>query len=257
MTIFTFLVTLGGVCLFFVCGASAVDPDRVSVMEGDAMTLYTGVEMNQQDKMTWFFGEDRIAVINGDKNVPAAELDEMKRKLVKEGESVTLESRVIKNPNNSMTWYFNDTRIAEITGDQRKICTDDQCKERFRDRLKLDHQTGSLTITNTRTTDSGEYKLKNSSSRFSIIRSFTVTVTVTYVSDSGSSSVVAVVVVLLLLLVAAAVYYKRQAIMKFIRRQRSDQKDDAEDSSREQTNALMQLAPNGTSLNNTDVVSET
>ncbi|XP_016388099.1 uncharacterized protein LOC107723883 isoform X1 [Sinocyclocheilus rhinocerous] len=313
MTIFTFLVTLGGVCLFFVCGASAVDPDRVSVMEGDAMTLYTGVEMNQQDKMTWFFGEDRIAVINGDKSkiceddqckerfrdrlnvnqtgsltitninttdsglyilkitsrnnenifsvtvhdVPAAELDEMKRKLVKEGESVTLESRVIKNPNNSMTWYFNDTRIAEITGDQRKICTDDQCKERFRDRLKLDHQTGSLTITNTRTTDSGEYKLKNSSSRFSIIRSFTVTVTVTYVSDSGSSSVVAVVVVLLLLLVAAAVYYKRQAIMKFIRRQRSDQKDDAEDSSREQTNALMQLAPNGTSLNNTDVVSET
>ncbi|XP_016108475.1 uncharacterized protein [Sinocyclocheilus grahami] len=207
MTIFTLLVTLGGVCLFFVCGASAVDPDRVSVsvMEGDAMTLYTGVEMNQ-DRMMWFFGDDRIAVINGDTS---------------------------------------------------KICEDDQCKQRFRDRLNV-NQNGSLTVTNIRTTDSGDCKLQISSSRFCIIRSFTVTVT--YVSDSGSSSVVAVavvvVVLLLLLLIAAAVYYKRQAIMKFIRRQRSDQKDDAEDSSREQTNAL-QKAPNGTSLNNTDVVSET
>ncbi len=104
----------------------------------------------------------------------------MKRKSVKEGESVTLDSRVIKNPNDLMTWYFNDTIIVEVTGDQSKICTDDQCKERFRDRLKLDHQTGSLTITDIRTTDSGDYKLKNSSSRFSIIRIFTVTVTCEY-----------------------------------------------------------------------------
>ncbi|XDV23916.1 hypothetical protein PO909_028262, partial [Leuciscus waleckii] len=83
------------------------------------------------------------------RGVSAAERDEVKRKSVKEGESVTLDPGEIKITNDVMTWYFNDILIAEITGDQSKICTDVQCKERFSDRLKLDHQTGSLTITNT------------------------------------------------------------------------------------------------------------
>ncbi|XP_016115198.1 uncharacterized protein [Sinocyclocheilus grahami] len=85
-------------------------------------------------------------------DAPDAELGKVKTISVMEGKAVTLDPGVIKNPNDEMTWYFNETLIAEITGDQRKICTDDQCKERFRDRLKLDNQTGSLTITNTRTT---------------------------------------------------------------------------------------------------------
>ncbi|XDV23591.1 hypothetical protein PO909_028111 [Leuciscus waleckii] len=85
---------------------------------------------------------------------------ETNTKSVEEGESFTFDPGVIKNPNDVITWYFNEACIAEITGNQSKICIDDQCKERFRDRLKLDHQTGSLTIMNTRTTDSGEYKLQ-------------------------------------------------------------------------------------------------
>ncbi len=99
---------------------------------------------------------------------------------MKERESVTLYTGVV-NPDDLMMLYFNDILITEITGDN-KICTDVQCKdgdERFRDRLKLDHQTGSLTIMNTRTTDSGLYTLQihSSSSSSVIMRSFRVTVT--------------------------------------------------------------------------------
>uniref|UniRef100_A0A8C1RBV3 Ig-like domain-containing protein n=1 Tax=Cyprinus carpio TaxID=7962 RepID=A0A8C1RBV3_CYPCA len=120
----------------------------------------------------------RVAV----NDVPAAQRDEKKTKSVVEGQSVTLDPDVTKNPNDVMMWYFNETLIAEITGDQSKICTDDECKERFRDRLKLDHQTGSLTITNTRTTDSGEYKLKIISSNSSSVvitslKSFSISIT--------------------------------------------------------------------------------
>ncbi|XDV24076.1 hypothetical protein PO909_028352, partial [Leuciscus waleckii] len=125
----------------------------------------------------------------------------MKRKSVNEGESVTLDPGVINNPNDLMMWYSDDTLLAEITGDQSKICTDVQCKERFRDRLKLDHQTGSLTITNTRNTDSGEYKLQiNSISlrrSISSVKSFDVTV-ISLPGSGLSAGVVAGVVVVLL-----------------------------------------------------------
>uniref|UniRef100_A0A9J7Y630 Immunoglobulin domain-containing protein n=1 Tax=Cyprinus carpio carpio TaxID=630221 RepID=A0A9J7Y630_CYPCA len=229
----------------FKCASGGVaDSVSVSVMEGDSVTLHTDVKTSQQEEISWYFDDTRIAQITGDQSyictdvqcnegterfrnrlkldhqtgsltitnitntdsglyklvilhsssdsvliftvavqgVPAAERDEIKRKSVKEGESVTLDPDVRKNlKNDLMTWYFTDTLIAEITGDQSKICTDDQCDERFRDRLKLDHQTGSLTIMNIRTTDSGLYKLQISSTNLrrhsiSSIKSFDVSV---------------------------------------------------------------------------------
>ncbi|KAL0149467.1 hypothetical protein M9458_055255, partial [Cirrhinus mrigala] len=85
---------------------------------------------------------------------------------VMEGDSVIFQTGVETNQQYRIRWYCKDTRIAQITGDVNKICTDVQCNkgtERFRGRLKLNHQTGSLTIMNIRTTDSGAYQLKISS----------------------------------------------------------------------------------------------
>ncbi|XP_016371634.1 uncharacterized protein LOC107711207, partial [Sinocyclocheilus rhinocerous] len=105
-------------------------------------------------------------------DVPGLETDKTKAKSVKEGETVTFDPGVINNPNYLMRWYFNDSLITEITGDQSKICTD--ADERFRDRLKLDHQTESLIITNTRSTDSGDYHLEIVTNSSSIRRQYSV-----------------------------------------------------------------------------------
>jgi len=91
-----------------------------------------------------------------------------------EGDTVTLNTDIIKTQQDRMKWYFKGARIAEINGDQSKICEDDACPEIFRDRLKLDHQTGSLTITNTRNTHSGLYELQITSRRSE--KKFNVTV---------------------------------------------------------------------------------
>lgn len=88
-------------------------------------------------------------------------------KKVKEGESVSLDSGVTEKQNDSITWYFNGIRVAQINGTPSEACTDVQCdtgNERLRERLELNHQTGSLTIINTRITDTGEYQREITSS---------------------------------------------------------------------------------------------
>ncbi|XDV23532.1 hypothetical protein PO909_028075, partial [Leuciscus waleckii] len=80
---------------------------------------------------------------------------------VKGGDSVILHTNDKIHNKDIIKWFFKNTRIAQIIGNI-SICTDVQCNEgteRFRDRLKLDHQTGSLTITNITNTDSGVYHL--------------------------------------------------------------------------------------------------
>ncbi|XP_067252742.1 uncharacterized protein [Chanodichthys erythropterus] len=262
-------------------GVSGVDTGGVFVMEGDSVTLHTGVEKTHQDRMKWYFNDIRIAQINGDPSktctdvqckdgderfrgrlkldhqtgsltimntrttdaglyklwitsggsdrqkifsvtvhgVSAAERDKMKRK-VKKGESVILDPGV---DGDSMVWYFNEIRIAEITGDQSKICKDDQCDERFRDRLKLDHQTGSLTITNTRNTDSGEYTLKSISGSVhrrrrsisvSSVKSFDVTVTGSGRSSGFAAGISVAVFLLVCVAAVASVIYRRRRTLR-------------------------------------------
>ncbi|XP_043079801.1 muscle M-line assembly protein unc-89-like [Puntigrus tetrazona] len=216
---------------FIVNVTGYAEAERVSVVEGDSVTLYSDVETIQQEKLKWYFNEIQITGITRDSNETctsvqckerlkvnhqtgsltitnisttdsglyklqissdslqlfsvsvfyAPEQDKLKTKSVKEGESVILYPGVVNTTNYSMKWIFNDVRIAEINGDLGFNCTDVQCNngtERYRNRLKLDHQTGSLTIMNTTTTDSGVYQLQINNKRLSIIRSFIIKITV-------------------------------------------------------------------------------
>ncbi|XP_039520389.1 uncharacterized protein LOC120474294 [Pimephales promelas] len=84
-------------------------------------------------------------------------VDEVKSVSVTEGESVTLNTDTEIQTDELIAWRTgHNNLIAKIKGNNF---------ERFRDRLTLNEKTGSLTITNTRTTDSGLYKVTGSRSK--------------------------------------------------------------------------------------------
>uniref|UniRef100_A0A8C1YX01 Ig-like domain-containing protein n=1 Tax=Cyprinus carpio TaxID=7962 RepID=A0A8C1YX01_CYPCA len=89
--------------------------------------------------------------------------DGLKSVSVKEGDSLTLNSDLNKmKDGDQILWTFlnENTLLAEISKRADSMAVyDDVLDGRFRDRLKLNKQTGSLTITNTRTEDSGYYLL--------------------------------------------------------------------------------------------------
>uniref|UniRef100_A0A8C1XKR8 Immunoglobulin domain-containing protein n=1 Tax=Cyprinus carpio TaxID=7962 RepID=A0A8C1XKR8_CYPCA len=104
--------------------------------------------------------------------------DAVKTLFVKERDSVTLESGVTEiQADDKITWMFGhpETLIAQINKEAGRFnIYNDGPDGRFTDRLRLENQTGSLTITNIRTTDSGLYEvtIRNRSSetkyRFSV-----------------------------------------------------------------------------------------
>ncbi len=106
-----------------------------------------------------------------------ADSDAVKSVSVMEGDSVSLQTNTELQTEDLITWTFghSETRIAQINKDTGRFSTSDVLDGRFRDRLKADHQTGSLIMTNTRTTDSGLYQV-TISSRTDITHRFNVTV---------------------------------------------------------------------------------
>lgn len=130
---------------------------------------------------------------------------------VKEGEAVTLNTGLTEiQANDVLEWRFGagQDRIARINKAAGVTKTYDEILGgHFKDRLKLDDKTGSLTIINSRTTDSGDYEVATT------ITDFKKTFTVSVVSDSGlSPGAIAGIVVSVLLALAGAgagvVYYK-------------------------------------------------
>ncbi len=107
-----------------------------------------------------------------------ADTDAVKSVSVTEGDSVSLNTRLTEiQTRDVIPWTFGypETRIAIINREDGIVSTFDGPDGRFRDRLKLDNQTGSLTITNTRTTDSGNYTVNIKGAKTTTYR-FNVTV---------------------------------------------------------------------------------
>ncbi|XP_073793394.1 uncharacterized protein isoform X3 [Danio rerio] len=139
--------------------------------------------------------------------VVAGKMDGVKSvsKFVKEGESVTLDTDEEIPKDALMLWRFGDNAVllakVDVETNQTSLIED----ERFRGRLKVD-QMGSLTIPNTKTTDSGLYELQIRG----IERLHRFVVSVSAHPDQGlSSGAIAGIVIISvsLLIVALALIY--------------------------------------------------
>ncbi|KAL1252149.1 hypothetical protein QQF64_019945, partial [Cirrhinus molitorella] len=105
------------------------------------------------------------------------ETDAVNTVSVLEGDSVTLNSSLTEiQTDEKIAWTFGTNRslIARINNVAKKIL--DVPDRRFRGRLKLCSRTGSLTISNTKTTDSGLYEVTISNSNTETKHRFTVMV---------------------------------------------------------------------------------
>uniref|UniRef100_A0A672NGQ0 Ig-like domain-containing protein n=1 Tax=Sinocyclocheilus grahami TaxID=75366 RepID=A0A672NGQ0_SINGR len=97
---------------------------------------------------------------------------------VTEGDSVTLKTKVTEiREGDDVLWKFGDGNdlIAKMKKKKQIFSTYNETDGRFRDRLKLDDQTGSLTITNITTQNAGLYKLEISGEKLSS-KTFSVSV---------------------------------------------------------------------------------
>ncbi len=107
-----------------------------------------------------------------------ADTDVMKSVSVLEGDSVTLNTDVKVLRDDMILWTFGpqNTRIAEIFKRDQIHLIFVSNDGRFRDKLQLNNQTGSLTFRNIGSEHTGLYKLTVIISGKTSLKSFSVTV---------------------------------------------------------------------------------
>ncbi|XP_067270844.1 uncharacterized protein [Pseudorasbora parva] len=175
---------------------------QVDQSTGSLTIRNTRIRHSGQYKLTISRQKTTIKIFNVTVSGVVVETDGVKSVSVTEGESVTLHNGAEMHKDDLMLWRFGDKGLllAKIDVETTETSLNDD-DERFRDRLKLD-QTGSLTITNTRTTDSGLYELQIRGTESS--QRFILSVNANGLSSYAVAGIVVGVLVILLLPVAAA-----------------------------------------------------
>ncbi|XP_073669714.1 uncharacterized protein [Paramisgurnus dabryanus] len=101
--------------------------------------------------------------------------NEVKSISVVKGESVTLHTHITELQENAVIeWRYGDDEIIAKIEDKNITIYDEVIDGRFKDRLKLDRETGSLTITKFKAEHAGLYEVKITSSKGTSISKFNV-----------------------------------------------------------------------------------
>ncbi|XP_056614314.1 natural killer cell receptor 2B4-like [Triplophysa dalaica] len=126
-------------------------------------------------------------ILNG---VFGGDVDEVKSVSVTEGDSVTLHTDVIKQKDDVFVWCYgsDNSLVATTNGKVGSTKYYDGEDGKLIGRLRLDAHTGSLTITNMKTEESGLYTLKISNKKISY-KKFNVNVNGVFADDVKSVSV--------------------------------------------------------------------
>ncbi|XP_073792919.1 uncharacterized protein [Danio rerio] len=148
---------------------------------------------------------------------------EVKSASVTEGDSVTLESALTEIQSDDLImWRFGPKReilLATISRKDNKVKVVYGSDGRFRDRLKLGSHTGSLTITNSRNSDSGLYTVTSSSSNIPL-NTFSLTVyarlPAPVISNSSSVQYCSVVCSVVNVSTASLCWYKGNLVLSSI-----------------------------------------
>ncbi|XP_056615212.1 hepatic and glial cell adhesion molecule-like [Triplophysa dalaica] len=112
-------------------------------------------------------------IVNG---VGFGDSDEVKSVSAMEGESVTLDTYIVKQTDDLIVWTYgpNKTIVAIINGKASSFRLSED--DRFRLGVNLNNQTGDLTISDVRTDHTGLYSLKISSNSTPSYKNFNLTV---------------------------------------------------------------------------------
>ncbi|KAI2644919.1 Tyrosine-protein kinase-like otk [Labeo rohita] len=150
-------------------------PSNLTELERICKEEWQRIPKSRCEKLVASFPKRLMAVLD-QKVVPAHELKPVS---LTETDFVTLNTDVPDIQRyDKIQWRFDQkSPVAAINRSTGKVSTYDGPDRIFKDRLKLDNQTGSLTIKSIRITDSGLYVVDISSSgKYTIHKSFTLTV---------------------------------------------------------------------------------